>query len=169
MTGLFPHMNDKLNTVIMLSGFRKLILLFVCCLLFWGLSFYFLGREHDISSRISIQENRYDQLAILAARYRNLVPSPVKNGVNSFGNAEDPLEAISYVLEQEGLKSNLVQLSVLPAGVNLQLEGLYGEDLGTFIQQLCLRGLRIGSAEIKSFPNGNGELLFNLALIVGKG
>ncbi len=163
----FPSdINEKLGSMLSFPGFRKVVLLFLGCFLVWGSSIYFLQEKATLLSRITIQERRFNELLQLAATYKRLSLPLAGEDMSAF-EGKDPVEIISSTLDQVGLKSNLVQLSVLSSGVNVQLEDLYGEDMGTFIQQIRLNGLEIMSAEIKTLPQGEG-LLFSLSMIVGK-
>jgi len=170
MTQPFPDIKDKISALLVFPEFRKIAVFSVCCLICWIAAFYFLEEGRALSTKVILQEARYGQLLDLADKYRQMAPPTFSgNGEVHHEGAKEPLEAISYILEQEGLKSNLVQLSSLPAGVNIQLEGLYGEDMGSLIQQLRLQGLAITSAELKSIPgNDGGGLLFNIAMIIGR-
>lgn len=166
MARISTGINEKFGSLVSIPGLKKIALLFGGCLLIWGSSFYFLQQKQDLVSRISLQERRFGELLELAREYKS-ISVPMGQEDPSIWKDQDPIEIISSTLEKVGLKANLVQLSVLSSGVNVQLERLYGEDLGTFIQQIRLKGLEISSAEIKGLPDGDG-LLFTLSMIVEK-
>lgn len=160
------EIKEKLDLMRSLPGFRKVLLLLLGCIIVWGGALYFHQERSTLWSRINIQERRFNELLQLANDYK-ILSIPLAGEDNASLEGKDPIEIISSTLDKVGLKENLLQLSVLSSGVNVQLENLYGEDLGTFIQQIRLNGLEINSAEIKTIPDGEG-LLYSLSMIVGE-
>jgi hypothetical protein len=72
---------------------------------------------------------------------------------------EDPLGALSQIVDALGLRDRMQQLQSNQSGVTIQLERLYGEEMSDFLNAAEGRGLDIKTAEIRVLPEGNGRVL----------
>ena len=72
---------------------------------------------------------------------------------------EEPLSALSNKISGLGLRDRMQQLQSNPSGIVVQLERLYGEELGELLSSIENSGLSIKTAEIRALPREEGKLL----------
>jgi hypothetical protein len=85
------------------------------------------------------------------------------------GNAaiqvEEPLSALSQITDALGLRDRIRQLQSNTSGVVLQIEKLYGGELGELLYSAENRGLAVKTAEIRAMP-GEGSRILNVTLMM---
>ncbi len=113
-----------------------------------------------VESSIALQQSRVDQLVEVIGQYRSLSGGEEKPVLT-----EDPIVVVSSLVGTMGLKENLVQISSMNKGLNVQLGRMYMDKTLDFLLELDKRGLSVESAEIRAVPDGGARLL-SLTLVV---
>ena len=72
---------------------------------------------------------------------------------------EEPLSALSNIISALGLRDRMQQLQSNPSGIVVQLERLYGNELGELLSSIENGGLTVKTAEIRALPGEEGRLL----------
>ena len=72
---------------------------------------------------------------------------------------EEPLSALSNIIDALGLRDRMQQLQSNPSGIVVQLERLYGDELGELLGSIENSGLSVKTAEIRALPGEEGKLL----------
>ncbi|MCL2684376.1 MAG: hypothetical protein FWE55_03950 [Synergistaceae bacterium] len=72
---------------------------------------------------------------------------------------EEPLSVLSNIINALGLRNRMQQLQSNPSGIVVQLERLYGNELGELLGSIENNGMFIKTAEIKALPGEGGRLL----------
>ena len=76
---------------------------------------------------------------------------------------EEPLSALSNIINALGLRDRMQQLQSNPSGIVVQLERLYGNELGELLGSIENGGMSVKTAEIKALPV-DGERLLSAVL-----
>ena len=109
---------------------------------------------------VALQQRRVDQLISVISQYRALSSTEERPTLT-----EDPIVVVSSLVGTMGLKDNLVQISSMSRGLNVQLGRMYMEKTLDFLIELEKRGLSVESAEIRAVPEGGARML-SLTLVV---
>lgn len=109
---------------------------------------------------IALQQRRMDQLVSVISQYRALSGEEERPPLT-----EDPIVVVSSLVGTMGLKDNLVQISSMSRGLNVQLGRMYMDKALDFLIELDKRGLSVESAEIRAVPEGGARML-SLTLVV---
>ena len=72
---------------------------------------------------------------------------------------DEPLGVLSNIIGALGLRDRMRQLQSNPSGIVVQLEHLYGDELGDLLGSIENSGLFVKTAEIRALPSGGGRLL----------
>jgi hypothetical protein len=73
---------------------------------------------------------------------------------------DEPLSALSNIIDALGLRGRMQQLQSNPSGIVVQLERLYGDELGELLGSIENSGLSVKTAEIRALPvPGEGRQL----------
>ena len=72
---------------------------------------------------------------------------------------EEPLSALSNIIDALGLRDRMQQLQSNPSGIVVQLQRLYGDELGDLLGSIENNGLSVKTAEIRALPSEEGKLL----------
>jgi len=72
---------------------------------------------------------------------------------------DEPLSVLSNIIDALGLRSRMQQLQSNASGIVVQLERLYGDELGELLGSIENSGLTIKTAEIRALPRDDGRLL----------
>ena len=72
---------------------------------------------------------------------------------------EEPLSTLSNIIGALGLRDRMQQLQSNPSGIVVQLERLYGDELGELLGSIENNGLSVKTAEIRALPSEEGRLL----------
>jgi hypothetical protein len=65
---------------------------------------------------------------------------------------DEPLSALSNIIDALGLRDRMQQLQSNPSGIVVQLERLYGNELGELLGSIENSGLLVKTAEIRALP-----------------
>jgi len=79
--------------------------------------------------------------------------------------AEEPLGALSQIVDTLGLRDRMRQLQSNPSGIVVQLEKLYGGELRELLYSLENRGLVVKTGELRALPGEDGKIL-NVTLMM---
>lgn len=143
---------------------RTSLLLALLCLLVWSAGLLWRADARSVDARAAVQEGRFLQLMRTLSQYQALPRKEEKKEVS----AVDALGALSRMLDRLALRDRVTQFASSGTGIAVQVERLYGEELGRLLQELGAEGFSIRSAELKVLPFG-GEKLYLLSLLVGAG
>jgi hypothetical protein len=72
---------------------------------------------------------------------------------------EEPLSALSDIINALGLRDRMQQLQSNPSGIVVQLERLYGSELGELLGSIENNGMSVKTAEIRALPGDEGKVL----------
>ena len=72
---------------------------------------------------------------------------------------DEPLSVLSNIIDALGLRGRMQQLQSNPSGIVVQLERLYGDELGELLGSIENSGLSVRTAEIRALPSEDGKLL----------
>jgi len=75
------------------------------------------------------------------------------------GIPEEPLSVLSNIIDALGLRDRMQQLQSNPSGIVVQLERMYGDELGELLGSIENNGLSVKTAEIRALPREEGKLL----------
>lgn len=143
---------------------RVSLLLALLCLLVWSAGFLWRADARSVDARAAVQEGRFLQLMRTLSQYQALPHKEEKKEIS----AVDALGALSRMLDRLALRDRVAQFASSGTGIAVQVERLYGEELGRLLQELGAEGFSVRSAELKVLPFG-GEKLYLLSLLVGVG
>ncbi len=135
-----------------------LIVILAGVLWLWGWTVW--SGTSGMESSIALQQRRLDQLVEVIGQYR-----AISGGEGKPVLTEDPIVVVSSLVGTMGLKENLVQISSMNKGLNVQLGRMYMDKALDFLLELDKRGLAVESAEIRAVPDGGSRLL-SLTLVV---
>lgn len=135
-------------------------LMVLCAAILWIAGWTVWSGTSGMESSISLQQGRLDQLVDVIGQYRVLSEIEGRPVVT-----EDPIVVVSSLVGTMGLKENLVQISSMNKGLNVQLGRMYMDKALDFLVELDKRGLTVESAEIRAVPDGGSRLL-SLTLVV---
>ncbi len=136
------------------------ILMALCAGMLWIAGWTVWTGTSGMESSIALQQNRLDQLVEVIEQYRALSDVEGRPALT-----EDPIVVVSSLVGTMGLKENLVQISSMNKGLNVQLGRMYMDKALDFLVELDKRGLTVESAEIRAVPDGGARLL-SLTLVV---
>lgn len=84
----------------------------------------------------------------------------------SVASAEEPLTAVSAILDKTGLQGKVAQLSSSPAGLALQVNRLYPDEFESLVEELRGSGLTVKTAEVRLLEARRDGRLLNAALTI---
>lgn len=84
-------------------------------------------------------------------------------------SAEEPLTAVSAILDKTGLHGKVAQLSSSPAGLALQANRLYPDEFESLVEELRAGGLTVKTAEVRVLEARRDGRLLNAALTIEGG
>lgn len=84
-------------------------------------------------------------------------------------SAEEPLTAVSAILDKTGLQGKVAQLSSSPAGLALQVNRLYPDEFESLVEELRGSGLTVKTAEVRVLEARSDGRLLNAALTIEGG
>lgn len=87
----------------------------------------------------------------------------------SVASTEEPLTAVSAILNKTGLQDKTKQLSSSAAGLALQVDRLYPDELQSLVEEISKNGLTVTTAEVRLLEaKRDGRLLDVTLAIVGE-
>nr|WP_321499738.1 type II secretion system protein GspM [uncultured Dethiosulfovibrio sp.] len=131
-----------------------------CAVSLWAVGLSVWAGNSSLNSSIALHQRRMDQLVDVVYRYRSLSDREKRPALT-----EDPIVVVSSLIGTMGLKDNLVQISSMSRGLNVQLGRMYMEKTLDFLDELEKRGLSVESAEVRAVPEGGARML-SLTLVV---
>lgn len=134
-------------------------LTFICALVLWTVGFSLWSGAAGLEANVALQQRRLNQLIETIHQYKSL-SSREKRTLT-----EDPIVVVSSLIGTMGLKDNLIQISSMSRGLNVQLGRMYMDKVLDFLIELDKRGLMVESTEIRSVPEGGSRML-SLAMVV---
>ena len=81
-------------------------------------------------------------------------------------SAEEPLTAVSAILDKTGLQGKVAQLSSSPAGLALQVNRLYPDEFESLVEELRGSGLTVKTAEARLLEARRDGRLLNVSLTI---
>ena len=84
----------------------------------------------------------------------------------SVASAEEPLTAVSAILDKTSLQSKVAQLSSSPAGLALQVNRLYPDEFETLVEEIRRNGLTVKTAEVRLLEARRDGRLLNVTLTI---
>lgn len=81
-------------------------------------------------------------------------------------SGKEPLSAVSEIIDKLGLQSKVNQLASSPAGLVLQVNRLYHEELGKLVEDIQRNGLSVKTAELRSLAGQKDGRLINVTLTI---
>ena len=84
----------------------------------------------------------------------------------SVASAEEPLTAVSAILDKTGLQGKVAQLSSSPAGLALQVNRLYPDEFESLVEELRGSGLTVKTAEARLLEARRDGRLLNVSLMI---
>lgn len=84
----------------------------------------------------------------------------------SVASAEEPLTAVSAILDKTGLQGKVAQLSSSPAGLALQVNRLYPDEFESLVEELRGSGLTVKTAEARLLEARRDGRLLNVSLTI---
>jgi type II secretory pathway component PulM len=161
----FDSFKEALQTLREHPSGQKILFLLGGGILFWGIGlFYLLPLRNDEIQRVAVLRERS---AILAQVLRQYATQEGAGGKTRGESAEEPLEALNRVLQSLNLQSAVSQLTASEERIAFALEGLYGERLLTFLQELRGAGLSVESAELRTLGDGDNKTYALLVAVRG--
>ena len=79
---------------------------------------------------------------------------------------EEPLTAVSAILDKTGLQAKVAQLSSSPAGLALQVNRLYPDEFESLADEIRKSGLTVKTAEVRLLEARRDGRLLNAALTI---
>jgi hypothetical protein len=142
----------------------KPLSLLAIALVVWVVAWSVWSGMSDLESRSRLQQRRFEDLMLVIKKYRSLPGREERASLS-----DDPIVVVSSLVDNMGLKENLVQISSLSRGLSVQLGRLYSENALNFILELGKRGLVVDSAELRAVPEDGVRLLsMNLVVTVAR-
>ncbi len=81
-------------------------------------------------------------------------------------SGKEPHSAVSEIIDKLGLQSKVIQLASSPAGLVLQVNRLYHEELGKLVEDIQRNGLSVKTAELRSLAGQKDGRLINVTLTI---
>lgn len=81
-------------------------------------------------------------------------------------SAEEPLTAVSAILDKTGLQPKVAQLSSSPAGLALQVNRLYPDEFQSLAAEIRGNGLTVKTAEVRALEARRDGRLLNVTLTI---
>ena len=111
-------------------------------------------------SALSSNEERFSE----ATRVLNAAVEIKSYPEQGAASGREPLSAVTAILDKQGLQSRVSQLSSSPAGLLLQVNRLYPEELSRLVEELHKNGLTAKTAEIRTLTGKQDGRLINLSI-----
>ena len=81
-------------------------------------------------------------------------------------SSEEPLTAVSAILDKTGLRGRVAQLSSSPAGISLQANRLYPDEFESLAEELRRSGLPVETAEARAAESRRDGRLIDVTLTI---
>ena len=81
-------------------------------------------------------------------------------------SSEEPLTAVSAILDKTGLRGRVAQLSSSPAGISLQVNRLYPDEFESLAEELRRSGLPVETAEARAAESRRDGRLIDVTLTI---
>jgi hypothetical protein len=155
---------------------KKTFYVFLLALLAWTAALSFWSDAEELRARRVLQRGRYNDLVSVLREYSAL--RKLKGGEGS-ANApvaavagEDLLTVVSNVVSSLGLRENMISLSASAArggasSVSLTLEGVSGENLARFLQEIDRRSIEAFSADLRAARASDEKRTLTVYLMLG--
>ena len=137
------------------GDFRKPAFLCAAALVVWVLLIALVLSSEASFSRASSDISSSGRVLDYAMQFKALPRTG--NVVTDIPN--EPLGALSNIIDGLGLRDRMQQLQSNPSGIVVQLQRLYGDELGDLLGSIEKSGLSIKTAEIRALPAEEGKLL----------
>lgn len=135
--------------------FRRISLLYIIGALLWICFIAILFQMSWSSGQLRSSVSAGGQIIGIASRVES--GSPTQQMTPAL--IGEPLTVLTEIVNTLGLRERMVQLQSNVAGISLQFERIYGNELTEFLTTLDSRGLVIKNGEIKALPAGDERLL----------
>jgi hypothetical protein len=136
------------------SDSRRPVILSAAAVAVWVIFAVLILNTGSSVTRASSDISSSGKVLDYAIRFRAFPRTVIAPGPN-----DDPLGAMSDIVDALKLREKIRQLSSNPSGVVAQFEKLYGGELGELLRAMDKAGLYVKTAEIKSLPGEGGKLL----------
>lgn len=130
----------------------------------WAAGLILLFMASGVGSSLGTNMESGDRIINSATVYR-AYPRAEQPQTQALG--EDPMTVVTEVVNTLGFSDRMRDLQMGPSGVSVQLERLYGNELGDFLSTMESRGLAIRTAEIRVLPV-DGERRLAVSLQMGR-
>ncbi len=140
---------------------KKLKPLLLLGVLVWVLGFVILFQA--LGQRARFDASLADVNAILQA---SAIYHSFPNRQSVKKEAEEPLTAISRIVEEGGMRDRLKQLASNPSGIVVQLDNLYATEFVKFLEGVAALGLVPQNIDLRAVPKDD-ERLLSVSVIVG--
>jgi hypothetical protein len=145
------------------ADFRRPLYLSCAAAAMWVVLFIFAWSLVSSGNLMNLDISSSDRVLDYAMQFRALPRTEIPKAAS----AEDPLSVLSQIVDVLGLRDRVQQLQSNPSGVVIQLEKLYGDELGELLYSIENRGIDIKTAEIRALPSEGGRIL-NVTLMMGQ-
>ncbi|MDR0648115.1 MAG: hypothetical protein LBF92_02115 [Synergistaceae bacterium] len=135
---------------------RRVFRLFLVALVLWVALIALFLRVSAMEDEITLNLSSADQVINAAMVYRSY---PDAQQAPAPQSGADSLAAVSDVAEALELRGRMSQLQANASGVQLQLDRLYGKEMGDFLDAIEKKGLRVRTAEVKTLSTKEGLVL----------
>jgi hypothetical protein len=143
---------------------RRAFGLVLLAVVIWAAALFLLFLASGVGSGLGANMESGDRIINAATVYR-AYPRAGQSLTQAPG--EDPMTVITEVVNTLGLSDRMRDLQMSPSGVSVQLDRLYGNELGEFLSTMESRGLAIRTAEIRVLPM-DGERRLAVSLQMGR-
>jgi hypothetical protein len=137
------------------ADFRRPMLLSAASLLVWVIFAAFVWAADSSGNLTGSDITSSGRVLDYAIQFRALP----RTGITRADAPDEPLGALSDIVDALGLRERMRQLQSNPSGIVVQIENMYGDELGDFLVSVEKGGLVIKTAEIRVLPGENGRML----------
>jgi hypothetical protein len=135
--------------------FRNVFITCAIALAVWGMVFAFAAATSSLNRQVSDEISSSDEVLDYAMRFRAFP----RTGANRMPASEEPLGAVSEIVDVLKLRERTQRLQSSSSGVSIQLERMYGGELLDFLVSLEYGGFDVRAAEIRALPVSDVRLL----------
>ncbi|MDR1472693.1 MAG: hypothetical protein LBS75_09225 [Synergistaceae bacterium] len=146
----------SLNEIMEAPESRRAMRMLALAAAIWIACFAVAVRITAVSRSLAAAVSASGRIVDSGMRYRAY---PRTEQAQTARKVEDPLGALTQIVDALSLKDRMQQLQSNASGVLIQLERLYGQELREFLSTVESRGLQIRTAEIRALPSGGGRVL----------
>ncbi|MDR3280345.1 MAG: hypothetical protein LBT23_07520 [Synergistaceae bacterium] len=134
--------------------FRRPLAMCALAVFVWVVFFAIMASLLASTSRVGSDIASGGRVLDYAMKYRALP----RKGIDA-RNTDDPLGALSQIVDALELRDRMRQLTSNQSGVLIQLDKIFGGEMREFLASAENRGLSIRTAEIRALPSGGGRAL----------